>query len=268
LIPATPCVPRLTRFAVLAVTGAAALSVAACGSSNTSSTSNTSSPTTSPSSTATAPGTPQTTSSAPANGQAQVSGLIASVSGNAIQVTQRENGNATVDFTPSTKIAEVTPAALSDVTTGSCVSVRPGHEESGGGQPVTAATVRIHPAVDGKCPQAKEPGPGSTTPGPSGSPTTAPAKRSGMDGAVASVAGNTITITSTDANGNTSQTAISVNDKTKYTKQASATGQDITAGKCIAAWGTKDGSGPLQATRVDLRPANDGRCGGRHPHGG
>jgi hypothetical protein len=171
------------------------------------------------------------------------------VSGNAIQVTQQENGNATVDFTESTKVAEVTPAALTDVTTGSCVTVRPGHEESQGGQPITAATVRIRPTVDGKCPQAKA------------------AKRSTVDGSVASVTGNTINVTGTDASGNTSQTAVSVNDKTKYTKQASATGQAITAGKCIAAWGTKDGSGTLQATTVDLRPANDGKCHGRQPHG-
>lgn len=189
------------------------------------------------------------------------------MSGNAIQVTQQENGNATVDFTPSTKVAEVTPAALPDVSTGSCVTVRPGHEESQGGQSITAATVRILPAVDGKCPQAKGSGPGSTTPGPSGSPTTAPARRSTVAGSVASVAGNTINVTSTDASGNTAQTAVSVNDKTKYTKQASATSQAITAGKCIAAWGTTDGSGTLQATTVDLRPANDGKCRGRQPHG-
>jgi hypothetical protein len=254
--------PRTTRFTVVAVTGAAALSIAACASSNTSS------PTTSPSSATTS----QPTSSASPNGQAQVSGLIASVSGNAIQATQRENGNAPVDFTPSTKINEVTPAALTDVTPGSCVTVQPGHEESQGGQPITAATVRVRPAADGKCPQAKvgEPGsgPGSTTPAPSGSPTTAPAKRSAVQGTVASVAGNTINITSTDASGNTSQTAVTVNDKTKYTKQASATSQAVSAGKCIAAWGTKDGSGTLQATILDLRPANDGKCGGRSkPHG-
>jgi Domain of unknown function (DUF5666) len=248
LIPATSRLPRPTRVAVLAVTGAAALSVAACGSSNTA---NTSSPTTSPSSTTSPPAISQTTSPPPANGQAHVSGLIASVSGNAIQVTQQDSGSATVDFTPSTKVAEVTPAALPDVATGSCVSVRPGHEESQGGQPITAATVRIHPAVDGKCPHAK------------------PAKRSTVDGSVASIAGNTINVTGTDASGNTSQTAVSVNDKTKYTKQASATSQAITTGKCLAAWGTKDGSGTLQATTVDLRPANDGKCGGhgRQPHG-
>ena len=259
MISASSRLPRPTRFAVLAVTGAAALSIAACGSSNTSS------PTTSPSSAASSPTTSQTTTTTPANGQARVSGLIASVSGNAVQVTQNENGNATVDFTPSTKINEVVPAALSDVTTGSCVTVQPGHEESQGGQPVTAATVRVRAAADGKCPQAKAgapgSGPGSTTPAPSGSP----AKRSAMQGTVASVAGNTINITSTDASGNTAQTAVTVNDKTKYTKQASATSQAVSAGKCIAAWGTKDGSGTLQATTLDLRPANDGKCGrGKH----
>jgi len=259
LISASSRLPRPTRFAVLAVTGAAALSIAACSSSNTSS------PTTSPSSAASSPTTSQTTPSAPANGQARVSGLIASVSGNAVQVTQNENGNATVDFTPSTKINEVVPAALTDVTTGSCVTVQPGHEESQGGQPVTAATVRVRAAADGKCPQAKAgapgSGPGSTTPAPSGSP----AKRSAMQGTVASVAGNTINITSTDASGNTAQTAVTVNDKTKYSKQASATSQAVSAGKCIAAWGTKDGSGTLQATTLDLRPANDGKCGrGKH----
>lgn len=259
MISASSRLPRPTRFAVLAVTGAAALSIAACGSSNTSS------PTTSPSSAASSPTTSQTTTTTPANGQARVSGLIASVSGNAVQVTQNENGNATVDFTPSTKINEVVPAALTDVTTGSCVTVQPGHEESQGGQPVTAATVRVRAAADGKCPQAKAgapgSGPGSTTPAPSGSP----AKRSAMQGTVASVAGNTINITSTDASGNTAQTAVTVNDKTKYTKQASATSQAVSAGKCIAAWGTKDGSGTLQATTLDLRPANDGKCGrGKH----
>lgn len=250
MISASSHAPRPTRFAVLTAIGAAALSLAACGSSTTSS------PTSSPSSTtSTAP----TTSPAPANGEAQVSGLIASVSGNTIQVTQRRNGNATVGFTPSTKVTEVTPAALTDVATGSCVSVRPTKEE--GGQPITAATVRVRPAVDGKCPQDEGAGPGS---GPDAT-TPAPARRAGVRGAVASVAGNTINVTTTDASGNTSQTAVAVNDKTKYTKQAPATGQAIAAGKCIAARGTKDAGGTLQATTVDLRPANDGKCGGGKP---
>jgi hypothetical protein len=192
------------------------------------------------------------------------------VAGNAAQVTQ-QNGNATVDFTGSTKVTEVTPAALTDVTVGSCVSVRP-QEEGQGGQPITAASVRVSPAVDGKCPQAKESAPGAKTPGPSGSPTTtAPAKRSTVQGAVASVAGNIINVTNTNASGNATQTAVTVTDKTKYSKQAAANTQAISAGKCITAKGTQDSGGALQATTIDLRPAHDGKCAGEarpHGHGG
>src|SRR6476469_9180019 len=97
---------RLTRLAIVTLTGAAALSVAACGASNT--TSNTGQP-----STAAGPASSAATSSpsASTNGKAWVSGKIASVSGDAIQVTQ-QTGNATVDFTPSTKITQVSPAQL------------------------------------------------------------------------------------------------------------------------------------------------------------
>jgi hypothetical protein len=244
-------------LAICAVTGVAALSIAACSSSNNSS------PTTSPISPSTGVASPTTTSSAPAppNGESQVRGLIASVAGNAAQVT-RQDGNATVDFTGSTKVTEVTPAALTDVATGSCVSVRP-QEGGQGGQPITAASVRVSPAVDGKCPQGRESAPGSTTP--------APAKRSAVEGAVASVAGNTINVTSTNAGGNATQTAVTVSDKTKYTKRGAANTQAISAGKCMTAKGTRDSGGALQATTIDLRPAHDGKCPGEakpHGHGG
>lgn len=108
-MPASCPTPRLTRVAILAVTGATALSVAACGSSNKAS------PTTS-TSTSTSVVTSTTTSPAPANGEARVSGLIASVAGNSVQVTQEDNATAAVNFTATTKVTEVTPAALTDVT--------------------------------------------------------------------------------------------------------------------------------------------------------
>jgi Domain of unknown function (DUF5666) len=210
------------------------------------------------------------TSPAPANGEAQVSGLIASVAGNSIQVTKEDNATAAVNFTATTKVTEVTPAALTDVTTGSCVTVRPAKEESQGGQPVTAASVRVSPSVNGACPKDQESAPGSASTAPSGSPTTAPANAEPVRGAVASVAGNTINVTSTDASGNTTQTAVTVDDKTKYTKQASAPIDAITQGKCLNARGTVDNAGTLQATSIKLQPANDGKCGGRKPagHGG
>jgi Domain of unknown function (DUF5666) len=250
---------RLSQFAMLALTGVTAVSVAACGSSNKSG------PTTSPSTTSSAAAPATSATSPPATGQARVSGLIASVSGNTATVTQ-EKGNAAVAFTPSTKVTEVTAAALTDVTAGNCVTVRPAHE-SAPGQPLTARSVRVSPAVDGKCPQGREAAPGdSTTPAPSG----APAKRAPVQGAVASVTGNTITVTRTDASGATSQTPVTVTDKTRYTKQAGANTQAIAQGKCLTAQGSQDGSGTLQATTIDLRPARDGKCVGKKPagHGG
>ena len=251
---------------MLVITGTSALSIAAC--SSTSAPPNAS---TSPSTSAASPTTnPTTTSSARPSGEAQVSGLIASVTGNAAQVTQK-SGNATVNFTDSTKVTEVARAALTDVTPGSCVSVKTVHG-SHGGQPITAASVRISPAVDGKCPQGEETAPDSTTTPPSSptsspstSPSKSPGKKSPIAGSVASVTGNTINVTSTDASGKSTETAVTVDDKTKYTKQTAANTQAITQGKCMTAKGTKDSGGALQATTINLRAADNGDCKG-HDH--
>jgi hypothetical protein len=245
---------RLTRFAIFAAAAAAALAVAACGTSNTGN--NATSASASPKSSSAAPAQPK--------GTDHVAGLIASVSGSTIQVTQSA-GNATVDFTPSTKVVEVTPAQLTDVTVGNCISVRQTPESAPAGGAVTAQSVRVSPPVDGKCPQPKQQaGPADTPP-----PSAAPAKNRGINGTVTSVAGNTINVTKTDATAASSQTAITVTDKTKYTKQTTTDGQAIAQGKCITARGTKDGGGTLQATTITLQPANNGKCpqpGGNH-HG-
>jgi hypothetical protein len=153
---------------------------------------------------------------------------------------------------------------VSDVTSGSCVTVRPTKEvQPGSQQPVTAASVRVSPSVNGTCPQPKNKpgsGPGSTTPAPSGSPTNAPPKPKPLQGSVASVTGNTITVAGTDASGNTTQTSVTVDDKTTYSKVVSATPESITQGKCVAARGTMDNGGALQATSIRLRAAVDGKC--------
>lgn len=245
LIPAT-------RLAILAVTGAAALSVAACGSSNQSS----------PTSTSTSTVTSTATSQAPPQGEAKVSGLIASVAGNSIRVTKDDNSSAAVNFTSTTKVTEVAPATLSDVTQGSCVTVRPTKEVQTG-QPTTAASVRVSPSVNGTCPPAKGSGQGSTTPPPSGSPSPAPAKPKPLAGSVASVTGNTITVAGTDASGNSTQTPVTVDDQTKYSKLATATPDAIAQGKCVTARGSLDNGGTLQATSINVRAAVDGKCPGK-----
>lgn len=242
--------PRLTRFAVFAVAGATALSLSACGSSNKSNPPSTST------STSTSVVTSTTTSPTP-NAEARVSGLIASVAGNSIQVTKEDNATASVNFTSTTKITEAVPAGLPDVTPGSCVSVKP-TKESAPGQSVTAASVKISESVNGACPKPPQNSPGASTTTP---PSQAPAKPAWVRGSVASVSGNTINLTNTDPSGNTTQTTVTVDDKTKYTKQSSANTDAITPGKCLSARGTQDNGGALQATSINLRPAVDGKCG-------
>lgn len=257
-MPASCHTPRLTRFAILAVTGATALSVAACGSSNQSS----------PTSTSTSTSTVTSTTASPApapQGEAKVSGLIASVAGNSIQVTKDDNSNAAVNFTATTKVTEVSPATLSDVTQGSCVTVRP-TKEIQSGQPATAASIRVSPSVNGACPPAKQSGQGSTTTPPSGSPSPAPAQPKPLRGSVASVTGNTITVAGTDASGNSTQTPVTVDDQTKYSNMTTATPDAIAAGKCLTARGTMD-NGTLQATSINVRAAKDGKCPGKPPRG-
>ena len=230
---------RLTRLAIFTLTGATALSVAACGTSST----------TKPSSAA----GPTSSAAASPNGKAWVNGMIASVSGDAIQVTQ-QSGNATVDFTPSTKISEITPAQLTDVTAGSCVAVHPTRDSADSGGAITAQFVRVSPAVDGKCQQPKH-------------PAGATAKHRVVSGTVASVAGNTLTVNASDVDGNSSQSTVTVTDTTKYTKQAATDAQALVQGKCLAARGAKDGSGTLQATTISVQQADNGTCaqpGGRH----
>ena len=244
---------RLSRLAILTLTGATALSVAACGASHT--TSNTAQPSSAAGPTSSAP-------SASPNGKAWVSGMIASVSGDAVQVTQQQAGNATVDFTPSTKITEVTPAQLTDVTAGSCVAVHPTRDSADTGGAITAQSVRISPAVNGQCAEPKHPA--------GAPPSGGAAKHRMVTGTVASVAGNTITVNGTDANGGSSPSSVTVTDTTKYTKSAATDAQALTQGKCVSARGTKDGSGTLQATTISVQQADNGSCpqvaGKHHQH--
>jgi uncharacterized protein DUF5666 len=237
---------RLSRLAIVTLTGVAALSIAACGASNNAKP-------TSANPTRSAPSS--SSPSASAKGKDWVNGLIDSVSGNTIQVSQH-SGSATVDFTPSTAVSEITPAQLTDITTGSCVSVRPDrHGASTAAGAITARSVRVSTAVDGKCG-----GETSTPPG-------APATHHQIGGQVASVAGNTITLNSPGSGGNSSQTSVTVTGTTKYTKQSTTDAQAIAQGKCIAAHGTTDGGGTLQATTISVQQSDNGSCpqlGGKH----
>jgi hypothetical protein len=225
---------RLTGFAILAVAGATALSVGACSSSHDGK-----SPTTS-SSAASSPAVSK------GKNKDTVQGQVASVSGNAVQVTE-SSGTATVDVGPSAKVTDYTKAQLTDVAAGNCVRVI---AKPAPGGPATALSVQVSPpAGDGKCPQPK----------PAAAP--APDKPFPAVGPVTSVDGNTIKVAVEDVNGNPSETDATLTDKTQYTKGVPANVQAVAQGKCITARGTLDGGGTLQATFLTLTPANaKGQC--------
>jgi hypothetical protein len=140
--------------------------------------------------------------------------------------------------------------------------VLPRRESADTGGTITAQFVRVSPAVDAQCPEPKHP---AGTPHSGG-----PAGHRPVRGTVASVAGNTITVTDAEAGGSTSQTSVTVTDTTKYTKQSATDAQALTQGQCIAARGTKDDSGTLQATAISVQSADNGTCpqpgGRRHQH--
>jgi uncharacterized protein DUF5666 len=223
--------PRLIPLAILtAVIAAIALAVSMCGpSNNTSNSGNTGKPTVS----AIPPSSPPSAVPPPAPppppvGKDYVEGLVQSVSGNTIQLRTR-TGSATVGFTPETRVVQVTPAQLSDVTPGSCVNVRATPQSAPTGAAITAQAVTITPAIDGKCP-----------PPP------------GFYGTVTSVSGNTIAVNGIGAGGQTTPTNVTVANTTSYTKQAPSSTQAIENGKCMGAQGMNDSSGVLQATTISL----------------
>jgi hypothetical protein len=135
-------------------------------------------------------------------------------------------------------VTELTPAQLTDVTTGSCVDVEDGPKRAPPGAAITAQSVVIDPAVGGKCPPEEPPAPGESP---------------GVYGSVTSVTGNTIAVTSVDPTGKTTSTKVTVTDTTSYTKHAVTDAQAITQGRCLAAQGT-DRGGVLQAATIDLEP--------------
>ncbi len=168
--------------------------------------------------------------------------MISTFEGNTLGLRTR-GGTATVDLSPSTEIIETTPGQLSDVVAGSCVDVHPAPQSAPG--TVTAQSVTVSPAVEGRCPPpTPEPGGAGSAPPTGGAPAPPP----GVDGKVDSVTDNVITVAGTP------QAKVTVNDTTTYAKAAAVGTEALTSGKCLSAEGTKNSSGALQATMIDLQP--------------
>jgi len=208
------------RCAVATLAGFAALSLAACGSSNTHSDAH----------------RQHGQADKSADGKARVMGLVNSVSGSTVSVAGK-NGPSTVDVTPSTHITQFSAGQLTDIKAGECIAVHPVKNN-----PTTAAEIMFGQADNAQC--------GSKDGD----------RQRGVGGTVASVNGNSIVVMGSDK----SQSTVTVTPQTHYIKRAGADVSAITTGVCLAARGTKDSSGVLQATDAMVRPANNGACGGGH----
>jgi len=225
---------RTRRCGVVALAGFAALSLAACGSSSTPSAGSTTAASSSPSSAVPAPEGP--------GGKDRLSGLVNSVSGGTVSITGKD-GPGTVNITSSTRITQLSPGQLTDVTAGECVAVRP-VKGNNSGSAVTAANILVGRPGNAQC-------------GEKGGK-----REHGINGTVAAVNGNTIQVTDAD----NAQITVTVTPDTRYTKTAGADAKAIAAGMCLGARGTKDGNGALQATFAMVRPAVNGACGGGGGH--
>ena len=234
----------VTHFSVLAVVGITALSAVACGASSKNSPSEM--PTSSATTSTAAAASP---SEAPVkiNGEDEVSGSIASVSGMKIEVSSPQ-GSASVSFSESTKIMELTAATLSGITPGLCVTIRPASGAEGG--TVVADAVVVGASSGGEC---KKTG-GQDNAGLPRSPL------GGFRGTVDSVSDKTIAITTFGTDGNKTNTTVETNDLTLFADRHRVQADAIVEGKCIIAGGTNDTGGVLQAMTINLPLVVNGAC--------
>ena len=230
----------ITHYSLLAVAAVTALSAVACGSSTTGS---------SPGSSMSPAATSAEASQAPVkvNGEDEVSGSIASVTGTRIEVSGA-NGAASVEFSPSTKVMELTPAKAGDITPGLCVTIRPASGAEGG--TVTAQAVVVGASSGGQCQKTGGADNGGLPRSPLG----------GFRGTVDSVTDKTIMMTTRGADGSSTKTTVQINDLTLFADRHRVGTDAIVEGKCIIAGGTNDTGGVLRAQTVNLPLVVNGSC--------
>jgi hypothetical protein len=235
----------IKHYPVLAIVGLTALSTVACSASDKSSPSSSSA---APSTTSAAAAPPSPSQSpTKVNGEDEVSGSIDSVSGNRIEVSGPK-GSASITFSPSTKIMELTPAKPTDITPGLCVTIRPASGAEGG--TVTADAVVVGASSGGEC---KKTG-GADNAGLPASPL------GGFRGNVDSIDAKSILITTLGTDGSKTKTTVEYNDTTLFADRHKVTADAIAEGKCIIAGGTNDTGGVLQALTINLPLVVDGKC--------
>jgi hypothetical protein len=202
-------------------------------------------------------------------------------------VQSQANGQVAVDLTGTTTYTQTTATTLSAVTVGACV-VATSAATSAGGSPtaapsdITAGTVTVTAAVNGRCTRGGfggfggVGGVGGTRPTdlPSNRPTGFPSGRPGgaarglgavVAGTVTAVHGSTLTVQAEHrAQGSTSATTspvtVHVGPATRFERTGPATRAAVKVGLCLTAFGSAGSDGTVTATRVSLAPVANGSC--------
>ena len=229
----------ITRCTILAVVGVTTLSAVACGSADTKAVGSSPLPSTT---SAVASQTPEKI-----NGEDEVVGSIASVSGNRIEVSG-PSGAASVQFSPSTKIMELTPAKPTDITPGLCVTIRPASGAEGAA--VTADAVVVGASSGGQCQKTG----GADNAGLPRSPL------GGFRGTVDSIDDKTMLVSTHGTDGGSTKTTVEYNDLTLFADRHRVNADAVVEGKCIIAGGTNDTGGVLQAQTINMPLVVNGSC--------
>lgn len=211
-----------------------------------------------------------------------VSGLIADVSGELMQV-QGTDMQTAVTWTADTEITAEVAGLLADVVPGVCVTATV--EDSSD----AATAVVISDPVDGACTGGFGAGPGgASVTGPGGMPTDLPTDwptdlpqgaatampGGGPDGGatwgralgvrtvglVTAVDGSTITLETADPGGEAGTSTVAVDADTTYTKAVASDASALVVGQCVAARGDADTSGRVTATSLTVSAPVDGTC--------
>jgi hypothetical protein len=178
------------------------------------------------------------------------------------------SGDVQVVYTTSTTITQTSTVSAADIASGLCVVIT-GIKDSSGA--ITARSVRLSQAVNGTCGQGPGGFGGGRPPGgalPSGVPRPSLNPNLAIvSGLVTAVSGVSVTI-----NSQTTSTATTVTVPTTVTvaESSAATAADLTIDSCVLARGQKNTQGVVQATSLNITPANSsGKCttGGRFPGG-
>jgi hypothetical protein len=143
---------------------------------------------------------------------------------------------------------ELTPATLTDITPGLCVTIRPASGAEGG--TVVADAVVVGASSGGEC---KKTGGADNA----GLPRT---PLGGFRGTVDSVTGNTIALTTFGTDGSKTNSTIETNDLTLFADRHRVKADAVVEGKCIIAGGTNDTGGVLQAQTINLPLVVNGEC--------